>query len=59
MNLLIKQTFSFLFRSALKCGLELVKIVGYYSDLVVKFELGRLVICKKIPQDHNIIAEKL
>ena len=47
MNLLIKQTFSFLFRSALKCGLELVKIVGYYSDLVVKFELGRLVICKK------------
>ena len=23
------------------------EIVGYYSDLVVKFELGGLVICKK------------
>ena len=33
--------------------------IGFTSDLVVKFELGGLVICKKIPQDHNIIAEKL
>jgi len=29
------------------------------SDLVVKFELGGLVICKKNSSGHNIIAEKL
>ena len=29
------------------------------SDLVVKFELGGLVICKKNSSGHNIITEKL